>query len=84
MQKDLNIELYQKMYLIRSSEEKIRGVYSDDEMKTPMHMSMGGEAIAAGVCSALAAGDQVFGTYRSHALYLAKTDDTDKFFRHRC
>lgn len=49
-------------------------------MKTPMHMSMGAEAIAVGVCEALGAHDQVFGTYRSHALYLAKTEDTDDFF----
>jgi len=49
-------------------------------MKTPMHMSMGAEAISVGVCEALGAQDQVFGTYRSHALYLAKTEDTDDFF----
>ena len=41
-------------------------------MKTPMHMSMGEEAIVVGVCSALADEDQVLGTYRSHALFLAK------------
>jgi len=49
-------------------------------MKTPMHMSMGAEAISVGVCEALGARGQVFGTYRSHALYLAKTEDTDDFF----
>lgn len=80
MFKDLNIELYRKMYLIRRSEEKIREVYSEDEMKTPMHMSMGAEAINAGVCHALNKNDQVFGTYRSHALYLAKTENIYNFF----
>jgi TPP-dependent pyruvate/acetoin dehydrogenase alpha subunit len=55
-------------------------IYSEDEMKTPMHMSMGEEAIAVGVCHALKVEDQVFGTYRSHAIYLAKTQDTDDFF----
>jgi len=43
-------------------------------------MSMGAEAIAVGICQALESGDQVFGTYRSHALFLAKTEDTDDFF----
>ena len=76
----LNLDLYEKLYLIRRAEEKIREHYSDDEMKTPMHMSMGGEAISVGICHALKAEDQVFGTYRSHALYLAKTQDTDDFF----
>jgi pyruvate dehydrogenase E1 component alpha subunit len=41
---------------------------------------MGGEAIAVGVCHALRETDQVFGFYRSHAIYLAKTQDTDDFF----
>ncbi len=54
--------------------------YKENEMKTPMHMSMGEEAIVVGVVAALQKRDQVFGTYRSHGLYLAKTDDTDKFF----
>ena len=75
-----NLELYKKIYLIRKSEEKIREHYNEDEMKTPMHMSMGEEAIAVGVCYALKPEDQVFGTYRSHAIYLAKTEDTDNFF----
>lgn len=80
MRKNLSLELYRKMYLIRSSEEKIREVYAEDEMKTPMHMSMGAEAINAGVCQSLNKDDQVFGTYRSHALYLAKTENTYNFF----
>ena len=80
MRKDLSIELYRKMYLIRAAEEGIRKVYCEDEMKTPMHMSMGGEAINAGVCQALNKDDQVFGTYRSHALYLAKTGNIYNFF----
>lgn len=76
----LNLDLYKKIYLIRRAEEKIREHYMEDEMKTPMHMSMGEEAIAVGVCHALKAEDQVFGSYRSHAIYLAKTQDTDDFF----
>jgi TPP-dependent pyruvate/acetoin dehydrogenase alpha subunit len=76
----LNLRFYKKLYLIRKSEEQIVAHYSQDQMKTPMHMSMGAEAIAVGVCEALKAEDQVFGTYRSHALYLAKTEDTDDFF----
>ena len=77
---DLNIELYKKVYLIRKAEETIRSHYFEDEMKTPMHMSLGEEAIAAGVCEALKPTDQIMGTFRSHAIYLAKTGETDKFF----
>jgi len=76
----LNLELYKKLYLARRAEEKIREHYVENEMKTPMHMSMGEEAIAVGVCQALKAEDQVFATYRSHAIYLAKTQKIDDFF----
>ena len=73
-------ELYKVMYQIRYAEELIVQFYSNDEMKTPMHMSMGSEAIAAGVCSCLKDEDKVLGTYRTHALYIAKTKETYKFF----
>jgi acetoin:2,6-dichlorophenolindophenol oxidoreductase subunit alpha len=77
---DLNAALYRKLYLIRRAEDAIREHYASDAMKTPMHMSTGGEAICAAVCHALRAQDQIIGTYRSHGIYLAKTGETDKFF----
>jgi len=79
-EKELNLSLYQKTYLIRRAEDAIRANYASDKMKTPMHMSAGGEAIAAGVCQALRPQDQILGTYRSHGIYLAKTGETDEFF----
>lgn len=77
--KKLILNLYKKAYLIRTAEELIIKHYDNNEMKTPMHMSMGEEAIMAGVCTALG-NCQIFGTYRSHGLYLAITEETDKFF----
>ena len=76
----LQLDLYRRLYLIRRAEEEIIAHYAEDEMKTPMHMSMGSEAIAVGLCCALREDDQVFGSYRSHALYLAKTLDVEDFF----
>lgn len=76
----LNINLFKTIYLIRKSEEKIVEEYESNEMKTPMHMSMGEEAIVAGVCRAFGKEDILFGTYRSHALYLACGGEVDKFF----
>jgi acetoin:2,6-dichlorophenolindophenol oxidoreductase subunit alpha len=76
----LSIDLYRKLYLARRAEEKIREHYAENDMKTPMHMSMGEEAIAAGVCHALKTEDQVFATYRSHAIFLSKTGKIDDFF----
>ncbi len=77
---NINVSLFRMMYLIRKAEESIQKYYPEDEMKTPMHMSMGEEALVAGVVNALKPDDQVLGTYRSHALYLAKTGETDQFF----
>lgn len=76
----LNLGLYKKLYLIRRTEETIREHYMEDEMKTPVHLSVGEEAIAAGVVHALKNDDQIFGTYRNHGIYLSRTGETDKFF----
>lgn len=76
----LSTELYKKVYLIRKVEETIQKHYLEDEMKTPVHLCIGEEAIAAGVCHALNPDDQIFGTYRNHGIYLTKTGETYKFF----
>jgi pyruvate dehydrogenase E1 component alpha subunit len=72
--------LYRRVLFIRLCEEKIRSEYSSDEMKTPVHLSVGAEAIAAGVIEALPPASKVFGTYRNHAIYLALTGECEKFF----
>lgn len=77
---NLSIDLYKKMYLIRRAEEQIIKHYPEDEMRTPMHMSMGQEATATAVCQALGHEGLVFGFYRSHAIFLAKTEDPERFF----
>lgn len=74
------LELYRKLVLSRRTEEKIRDEYFKDEMKTPVHLGVGAEAISVGVCHCLPPGTKTFGTYRNHALYLAVTEDTDGFF----
>lgn len=76
---NLLTQLYYRMFVTRTVELAIQSLYSEDEMKTPMHMSMGSEAISAGLCRALGTRGAVLGTYRSHALYLSKTDDIEGF-----
>lgn len=68
----LHRSFYRDLYRIRQVEEEIARVYPTDKIKSPIHLSIGQEAIAVGVCAALQPQDIVFGTYRSHALYLAK------------
>ncbi|HWY86015.1 MAG TPA: thiamine pyrophosphate-dependent dehydrogenase E1 component subunit alpha [Gemmataceae bacterium] len=67
--------LYRSLYRIRRVEEEIARVYPSDRIKSPVHLSLGQEAVSVGVCEALEARDVVFGTYRGHALYLAKGGD---------
>lgn len=72
-------QVYRSMYLIRKVEEKIAAIYHTDKIKSPVHLSIGQEAPSVGVCAALRANDVVFGTYRGHALYLAKGGNLNNF-----
>ena len=74
------LALYRKLLLIRRAEEAIRHHYHENDMKTPVHLGIGQEAIPVGVCHGLPAEAATFGTYRNHALYLALTEDTNRFF----
>lgn len=68
----LLLQMYKSLYRIRRVEEEIIRLYPSDKIKSPVHLSIGQESVAVGVCEALDAGDIAFGTYRGHALYLAK------------
>jgi len=70
--------LYRSMYLIRRVEEEIIRLYPTDKIKSPVHLSIGQEAVSAAVCDHLQHSDVVFGTYRGHALYLAKGGDVPR------
>jgi len=74
------MELLKTLYTIREVESYISSHYREDEMKTPMHMSMGSEHIATGILHALGERAIVFNSYRSHAPFLACTDDVEGFF----
>jgi TPP-dependent pyruvate/acetoin dehydrogenase alpha subunit len=78
-QLDLGL-LYRKMFLIRRTEEEVARIYPSDKIKSPVHLSIGQEAVAVGICDALYPDDVVSGTYRSHASYLAKGGDLRAFF----
>lgn len=67
--------LYRALQRIRRVEEEVARIYPTDKIKSPVHLSIGQEAVSVGVCDALNTDDVVFGTYRSHALYLAKGGD---------
>jgi TPP-dependent pyruvate/acetoin dehydrogenase alpha subunit len=65
-------DLYARMLRIRLVEEKIAELYPEQQMRCPVHLSVGQEAVAVGVCAALEPDDYALSTHRSHAHYLAK------------
>lgn len=71
--------LYREMLRIRLVEERIADVYSEQEMRCPVHLCIGQEGTAVGVCAALGRSDYVFGSHRSHGHYLAKGGDLRAF-----
>ena len=68
-------ELWRGMLRIRMVEEAIAEHYPEQEMRCPVHLSIGQEAAAVGVCAVLQRKDWVFSGHRSHAHYLAKGGD---------
>ena len=71
----MHARLYRALLRIRRVEEEVARVYPTDRIKSPVHLSIGQEAVSVGVCEALRPDDVVFGTYRGHAMYLAKGGD---------
>jgi pyruvate dehydrogenase E1 component alpha subunit len=74
------IDLYKKMKYIRVVENTIAREYPLQEMRCPIHLSVGQEAIAVGVCEKLEANDKVFSNHRCHAHYLARGGDLYRMF----
>lgn len=64
--------LYHSLRRIRRIEEEVARVYPTDKIKSPVHLSIGQEAASVGVIDVLGPDDVVSGSYRGHAVYLAK------------
>ena len=64
--------LYESMLRIRRVEDKIVELYPEQEIRCPVHLSIGQEAAAAGSCAALEKTDHAYSTHRSHGHYIAK------------
>jgi len=72
MNKNIIFNLFCNMLRIRIVEEKIAELYPEQEMRCPIHLCIGEEAIASGVCANLDNKDIVMSNHRSHGQYLAK------------
>jgi acetoin:2,6-dichlorophenolindophenol oxidoreductase subunit alpha len=62
---------YRSMFLIRAFEERVQSLFRAGRVPGLIHLCIGQEAVATGVCSALAPGDRIASTHRGHGHSLA-------------
>ena len=65
-------ECFREMLLIRRFEEKVEERFRAGELPGFLHVAIGQEAVAVGVCRALEEGDTIASTHRAHGHTLAK------------
>lgn len=68
-------QLYSNMLKIRKFEQKVVRLYADGELPGFVHLYIGEEAIAVGVCSNLNDDDFITSTHRGHGHLIAKGGD---------
>ena len=66
---------YKTMLVIRRFEERVERLFSDGVIQGTTHPAIGQEAVAVGVCGALAEGDTITSTHRGHAHFIAYGGD---------
>lgn len=69
---DLLLAHYKKMQELRLFERKVQELYRNGMLPGFVHLYIGEEAVAVGVCSNLRPADLVFSTHRGHGHALAK------------
>jgi acetoin:2,6-dichlorophenolindophenol oxidoreductase subunit alpha len=73
------LALFTSMLRIRRVEERLSEVFMQGKIPGFIHVSIGQEAVAAGVCAVLGPRDQVLTTHRGHGHALAKGIDLKRF-----
>ncbi|NPV69852.1 MAG: thiamine pyrophosphate-dependent dehydrogenase E1 component subunit alpha [Firmicutes bacterium] len=76
--KETALQLYRGMLAVRMFEERMIELSTQGKVGGNLHLDTGQEAIAVGVCHALAPSDLVVGTHRSLAHAIAKGADLRK------
>jgi pyruvate dehydrogenase E1 component alpha subunit len=72
--------LYRSMLRIRLFEEQVLDLYARAQIPGIVHVSIGQEAVAVGVCSCLEPRDYISSTHRGHGHCLAKGARPDRMF----
>lgn len=72
------LEMYRLQQVIRQAEQRANDLFFQNMIKGTSHLSLGQEAIAAGVAAAMQPNDKTFCTYRGHAHTLARGVPVEK------
>ena len=72
------LDMYRKMFTIRTFECKIRDLFTSGVIVGDIHLSSGQEAVAVGVCSNLRNIDTINTTHRGHGHCIAKGADVKR------
>ena len=75
-----DLDLYQRMLLIRRAEERLIAACADGSLPGGVHLYIGEEAVAVGACAVMTDDDFVTSTHRGHGHFLAKGGDLDAMF----
>ena len=71
-------DLHRRMVRIRLFEEAAGRLFEQARIPGFIHLYVGQEAVAAGVCSALRDGDQISSTHRGHGHLVARGGDLNQ------
>lgn len=77
---DMMKALYRTVLLIRRVEERLKELLAEGLIPGFIHLSIGQEAVAAGVMSALGTEDTIASTHRAHGHAIAKGVKPERFF----
>ena len=78
LSKESLLSLYRGMLLIRRFEERVAELFARGKLPGFVHLYIGEEAIAVGVCSVLRDDDFITSTHRGHGHLIAKGGDVAK------
>src|SRR5262249_7713731 len=68
----LHKDMLQRMWLIRSFEERVIELIHRKQLAGLVHVGIGQEGVAVGIATALGENDYLYGTHRSHGHFLAR------------
>src|SRR5512138_688882 len=70
--KDKLLLMYDRMLKIRHFEDRVKDLFASGELPGFVHLYLGEEAVAVGVCAALRDDDFITSTHRGHGHIIAK------------